>query len=123
MVHGRPERGTPGKQFSPATGQGHVAAVAGAYDRAEGHGVEVGALLFEVWGGWSPAVEDLMRRARDERGRKLRRHEYDEATWSTRKWSTFAAQRVSCALTRAVSTAIAKELSLTVARDPRDGGD
>ena len=119
VVHGRPERGMPGTQFSPATGQGHVSCVVGAYARAEEHGVEVAALLFETWGGWSPAVEDLMRRSRDERGRKLRRHEYDEATWSTRSWPVLARQRVSCALTRAVATAVATELSLPMAYDPR----
>ena len=77
-------------------------------------------LLFSVWGGWSEAVVDLMRRSTVERGGKLRKHEYDEATWSTRTWSVFAAQRISCALTRAVAQAIARELALTVARDPRD---
>ena len=63
---------------------------------------------------------DLLRRSTIERGSKLRKHEYDEATWSTRTWSVFAAQRISCALTRAVAHAIARELALTTARDPRE---
>ena len=119
LVHGRAERGVPGTAFDPRTGGGHVGRVEGQYDRAEGHGVEVQALLFEVWGGWSPAVVDLVKRAEEAHSNKLRRHEYDEATWSTRTWPVFAAQRVGCALTRAVAEAIARELGLTTARDPR----
>ena len=38
------------------------------------------------------------------RGNKLRKSEYDEATWSTRTWTTFAAQRIACTLTLAVAT-------------------
>ena len=91
----------------------------GQYERAEASGLEVQALLFEVWGGFSPAVLDLLRRAAEERGDKLRKAEYDEATWSTRTWTAFAAQRVACALVRAVSTEVAHALSLTTARDPR----
>ena len=87
--------------------------------RAEACGLEVQALLFEVWGGFSPAVIDLLRRAAEERGNKLRKAEYGEATWSTRTWTTFAAQRMACALIRAVSTEVAHALSLTTARDPR----
>ena len=37
-------------------------------------------------------------------GNKLRKSEYDEATWSTRTWTTFAAQRIACTLTLAVAT-------------------
>ena len=77
-------------------------------------------MLFEVWGGWSPAAVDLLQRSAAERGDRLRRGEYDEATWSTRSWTTFAVQRVSCALHRAVAWAVARELDLTTARDPRE---
>ena len=122
LVLGVEERGLPGTRFDPRTGRGHVAAVKGEYARAVAAGVEVQPLLFEVWGGWAPQVVELMRRSAGERGNKLQRHEYDEATWSTRSWSVLAAQRVACALTRAVANAVATELSLTVARDPRDGG-
>ena len=89
------------------------------YSRATGHGVEVQPLLFEVWGGWSPPVVDLMERAARERANKLRKHEYDETTWAARSWSVFAAQRVGCALVKAVAFAVARELELTTARDPR----
>ena len=77
-------------------------------------------MLFEVWGGWSPAVVDLLERSAVERGNALRGREYDETTWSARSWSAFAAQRVSCALTRAVAHAVARELELSTARDTRD---
>ena len=111
----------PGTRFNPVTGLGHVAAIEGAYARAEErYGIEVLALLFETWGGWSPAVEDLMRRAAVERGNKLRKHEYDETTWSACSWSVFAAQRISCALQRGVAHAVARELGLTTARDSRE---
>ena len=99
----------------------HVAYQAGAYERAEQrHGVDVRALLFEVWGGWSPAVMDLWWQTVAERGDKLRRAEYDDTTWAARTWSTYAAQRVSCALQRGVAFAIARELEISTARDPRD---
>ena len=89
----------------------------GAYDKAVRLGIEVAPLLFEVWGGWSPPVVDLLKRAETEHGRKLRRREYEQATWSTRTWHVFAAQRISCALTRAAAHAVARELSLSTARD------
>ena len=97
-----------------------MAAKEGAYARAERLGLEVQALLFEVWGGWSEPVVDLLQRAAMERSNKLSRSEYDETTWSARSWHVFAAQRISCALTRAVAEAVARELELTTARDPRE---
>jgi hypothetical protein len=54
-----------------------------------------------------------------ERGNKLTRNEYDQATWATRSWHTFGAQRVLCALARSMAYAVARELELTTARDPR----
>ena len=118
-VHGRRERGQKGKRFNPKTGLGRVAAKEGQYERAEANGLEVQALLFEVWGGFSPAVVELLQRAAGVRGNKLRKSEYDEASWSTRTWATFAVQRVSCALVCAVATEVANALSLPTARDPR----
>ena len=91
----------------------------GKYARALANGVEVQPLLFEVWGGFSPGVTDLLQRAVGEHGDKLRGHEYDEATWATRRWRCFAVQKVSCALTRAVAYEVARALVLTTARDPR----
>ena len=96
-----------------------MAAKEGQYERAEANGLEVQALLFEVWGGFSPAVVELLQRAAGVRGNKLSKSEYDEASWSTRTWTTFAVQRVSCALVCAVATEVANALSLPTARDPR----
>jgi hypothetical protein len=81
--------------------------------------VDVNPLLFEVWGGWSPAVVELLAATAEERGNRLTCTEYDQATWSARSWSVFAAQQVSCALVRAVAYAVARELELTTARDSR----
>ena len=61
-----------------------------------------------------------MQRTAVERRNKLLRHEYDQATWATRSWHSWAAQRIACALTRAVAGAVAGELALSMARDPRD---
>ena len=97
-----------------------MAAIEGKYARSEELGVDVQALLLEVWGGWSPAVVELMEATATERGNKLTRREYDETTWAARSWHVFGAQRISCALTRAVAQAVAHELELTTARDPRD---
>ena len=119
-VLGLEARGQPGTRFDPRTGRGYVAAVEGAYARAVANGVEVQPLLFEVWGGWAPQFVELMRRTAAERSNKLLRHEYDQATWATRSWHSWAAQRIACALTRAVAGAVAGELALSMARDPRD---
>ena len=72
--------------------------------------------------GWSrsPPVVRPAQASAFERGNWLRSHEYDETTWSARTWPVFAAQRVSCALTRAVALEVARELSLSTARDTRD---
>ena len=76
----------------------------------------------KVWGGFSAAVVELLRKAAETRGNKLRQSEHDEASWSTRTWTTFAAQWIACALTRAVATEVAHALSLPTARDPRVRG-
>ena len=121
IVHGVPERGRPGKAWDARTGRGHVTYQQGAYERAEQrHGVDVRALLFEVWGGWSPGVVELWRQTAEERGDKLRRAEYDDTSWAARTWSAYAAQRVSCALQRGIAFSVARELEISTARDPRD---
>ena len=83
----------------------------------KGLGVEV--MLFETLGGFSPDFVKVLKEAAAEVDNKLTHSQYDEATWSTRTWTTFAAQRIACALLRAVSTEVAHALSLTTARDPR----
>ena len=120
VVLGRQERGAPGKAFNPATGQGHVAAVDGQYKRALGHCSGVLVLLFSTFLGFSPDVVELLRRAAEERGNKLRGSEYDDTTWSARSWTSYTAQRISCVLARAVAWELATAMQLTRVRDARD---
>ena len=120
-VLGRRERGTLGTAFNHRTGLGHAAAVRGAYHRAiEVHGVDVRPLLFEVWGGFSPEVVDLIRELAFERGNRLSKSEYDQTTWSARSWSSFSVQKISVALHRAAALEIAKALNIAAAGDSRD---
>ena len=83
------------------------------------HGVDVRALLFEVWGGWSPAVMDLWWQTVAERGDKLRRAEYDDTTWAARTWLSFVFQRLSVAVHKAVAREVSDALGLSAAVDPR----
>ena len=53
-------------------------------------------------------------------GNKLRGGEYDDTSWSARTWMGYTAQRVSCALARAVAWELATAMSLTRLRDARD---
>ena len=63
---------------------------------------------------------ELLGALAEERQNRLSTGEYDQTTWAARTWLVFAAQRMSCALTRAVSHAVARELALSTARDTRD---
>ena len=96
-----------GPAFSPLTGQGYVAAAGAPYDRARRHGATVAPLLFETLGGWGTETVALLRRATEARGNKLRGSEYDDTSWSARTWMGFTAQRVACALARAVAWELA----------------
>jgi hypothetical protein len=120
LVLGRQQRGTQGKAFNPATGEGYVAAVDGQYKRPLGHGIEVLVLLFSTFLGFSPDVVELVRRAAEERGNKLRGSEYDDTTWSARSWTGYCMQRISCSLARAVAWELATAMELTRVRDARD---
>ena len=123
-VLGREQRGSPdGRAFDPLTGQGYVAPAAAPYDRARRHGATVEPLLFETWGGWGPGSVALLRWAAETRGNKLRNGEYDDTSWSARTWMGYTAQRVSCALARAVAWELATAMSLTRVRDARDDAD
>ena len=55
----------------------------------------------------------------DCRQNALAHSEYDEATWATRKYSPFVAQRISVAVQLAAAQEIAEALNLSVAGDPR----
>ena len=85
--------------------------------------MEVLVLLFSTFGGMSPDVVNLVWRAAEDRGNKLRGSEYVETTWSARSWTSYAMQRISCALMRAVAGELAAAMQLTRARDPRDDDD
>ena len=120
-VLGREQRGQPGgRRFNRTTGEGCVAVVEGAYARALANGVAVSPLLFETFGGFGPGVVELLRRAAEARGNSLRGSEYDATTWSARTWLGFTAQRLSCALVRAVAWELATAMELTRVRDARD---
>ena len=107
IVHGLRERGTPGAgggtHWNWRTGAGYVAPFAAPYDRTRRNGVSVAPLLFETFLSWGPgALELLHEEAAETRGNSLRAAEYDATTWPARTWMGFTAQRVSCALARAV---------------------
>ena len=80
----------------------------------------VAPLLFETFLGWGPGAVELLQEAVEARGNKLRGSEYDATTWSARTWMGFTAQRVSCALARAVAWEVASAMELTRVRDARD---
>ena len=79
------------------------------------------ALLFEVFGGWSPEVEALFQEAIEVRSNRLTAREYEETTWSARTWYSFAKQQVSVALHRAVAWEIggALRIAARAGADPR----
>ena len=76
-------------------------------------------LLFETWGGFSPDVVELVRRAAETRGNKLKGSEYDDTSWSARTWTSYCMQRLSCTLARACAFELATAMSLPRARDAR----
>ena len=82
--------------------------------------MEVYVLLFETFGGFGPGVRDLLYKAAEERGNRLRGSEYDATTWSARTWLSFTCQRMSCALVRAVAFELAGAMELTRVRDARE---
>ena len=50
---------------------------------------------------------------------KLSAAEYDETTWSARTWLTFAMQRISVAVHKAVAKELSDALGFSGAVDPR----
>ena len=65
-VFGLAQRGEKGDgNFNPATGGGYVARTEADYSPALSQGHEVACLLFETFGGFSPAVVRLLKRAAD----------------------------------------------------------
>ena len=93
----------------------------GQYDRALRMGVDVRALLFSTFGGFSPEVTEFLKELTQERANKLNTSEYDSATWSARTWMTFSAQKLSVAVHMAATGELIRALGLAAAADPRAG--
>ena len=122
VVLGLRERGAAGDApFDSKTGAGRVPETAGDYSHARSNGIRVIPLLFEVFGGWSPEVEQLFQEAIEVRTNKLTAREYEETTWSARSWYSFAKQQISVALHRAVAWEIggALRIAARAGADPR----
>ena len=96
-----------------------VAPKAGAYARAQANGVEADPLLVETFGGFGPELLELLRGAAEFKMNKLSAAEYDETTWSARTWLTFAMQRISVAVHKAVAKELSDALGFSGAVDPR----
>ena len=95
-VLGRRERGAAnGKAFCPTTGEGYAAEVHGDYARTRRLGITVTLLLVEAFGGLGADLVQLLERASAIREERLEAAEYDEATWSTRKFIPFVTRRIS----------------------------
>ena len=73
------------------------------------------ALLFS----FGPELLELLRGAAEFKMNKLSAAEYDETTWSARTWLTFAMQRVSVAVHKAVAKELSDALGFSGAVDPR----
>ena len=73
-------------------------------------------LLFETFGGFSPAAMRLLRRLRDQVSNTLSHAQYEETTWSARSWMAFQAQKISVALHLAAALEIACDLGHAGAR-------
>ena len=89
------------------------------YARAKGNGCEPLAALIESFGGFSPELMGLLKRAAEQRMNRLTHYEYDQTTWAARSWSTFSAQKLSVAVHLAMATELAVALGLPVVGDPR----
>ena len=72
-----------------------------------------------TFGAFGPELLELLRGAAEFKCNKLSAAEYDETTWSARTWLTFAMQRVSVAVHKAVAREVSDALGLSAAVDPR----
>ena len=102
-MRGRLQRGVAGGgAFKRTTGDGYVAPIDGAYKRAQACGVLVEELLVETFGGLGEHLVRLLQEAAEHRNNQLSAAEYDETTWAARTWLSFAHQRLSVAVHKAV---------------------
>ena len=84
----------------------------GDYSYAIVKGVQVEALLFETFGGFSPSVVTLLHAAGANVENRLTAAQYDVATWSTRSWMSFSCQCISVALHKAAAWELAAALDM-----------
>ena len=95
----------------------------GGLCRAQGGRVRPGAgersRLRSSFGGFGPELLELLRGAAEFKMNKLSAAEYDETTWSARTWLTFAMQRISVAVHKAVAKELSDALGFSGAVDPR----
>ena len=75
--------------------------------------------LVETFGGFGPELLELLRGAAEFKMNKLSAAEYYETTWSARTWLTFAMQRISVAVHKAVAKELSDALGFSGAVDPR----
>ena len=116
-VLGRAARGDQSEgTFDPSKNTGHVSASPADYADALSKGHTVIPLLFETFGGFSPAAMRLLRRLRDQVSNTLSHAQYEETTWSARSWMAFQAQKISVALHLAAALEIACDLGHAGAR-------
>ena len=79
-----------------------------------------GSVLCLSWGPWARwQLLELLRGAAEFKMNKLSAAEYDETTWSARTWLTFAMQRISVAVHKAVAKELSDALGFSGAVDPR----
>ena len=83
---------------------------------AHSKGHTVIPLLFETFGGFSPAAMRLLRRLRDQVSNTLSHAHYEETTWLARSWMAFQAQKILVALHLAAALEIACDLGHAGAR-------
>ena len=91
----------------------------GRYTRAEAAGVTATALLFETFGGFSPAVVQLLKTLANDRQNRLTAREYEQTTWSARTWHAFNAQKLSVAVHYSAALEIAHALRMPTTGDGR----
>ena len=78
-VLGRSERGAAGDgRYNRRTGEGHVAAVTGDYERALQSGVRCVPMLLETFGGFGLGLMGVLRQADEWRQGRLVSSEYDD---------------------------------------------
>ena len=110
-VLGRCERAGLGS-FDATTGEGGVSAVRGDYAFALEAGCDVSVCLCETFGGFSRGLESLLRDTAELAQDRLSQGEWDQTSWAATRWLTYAAQRVSVALHKAVAYELLEAVGL-----------